>query len=256
MMLLTIDIGNSNLFAVLMDDKGNKIKESRIDTEKQNVIPYYTKWIQDFMIGYDIKDFILSCVVPAITTEVFQVFKNNLQCKGVLLSMDLMNDFEVLLENPKELGADFIATSFGAMKHYPNPIIIVDMGTANKISVINEKNQFVGGIIAAGMGIEKKAMEEMIPHLPKIDLLMPKVLIGKSSIECMQSGIVNGNIYSIQGICKQIENDYNQNVSKILTGGYGNIIYQEMTDFIFNPYLLNEGLYEIYQLIVKERSSR
>jgi len=248
-MLLTIDIGNSNLFAVLMDDAGQHIKESRIETERKNVAVYYSEWIHQFGEGYVIEDFILSCVVPSITNEVFIVLQEALQVEGVLLSMDIMNDFEVLLENPKELGADFIATSIGAIRKYQKPLLIVDMGTANKISVISETGQFLGGIIAAGMGIEKKAMEDMIPHLPTIELEIPKKLVGRNTIACMQSGIVNGNIYSIQGICQQIEKDYGVEFTKILTGGYGNVIYEKMEMFTFDSYLLNDGLYEIYRTL-------
>ena len=248
-MLLTIDIGNSNLFAVLMDETGKHIKESRIETERINVAEYYSAWITQFKEGNVINDFILSCVVPSITQEVFLVLQETLQVKGILLNMDIMDGFEVLLDNPKELGADFIATSIGAINKYQKPLLVVDMGTANKISVINEAGQFVGGIIAAGMGIEKKAMEDMIPHLPKIELEIPEQLVGSNTIACMQSGIVNGNIYSIQGICQQIEKEYGLDFTKILTGGYGNVIYRKMENFAFDSYLLNDGLWYIYQNI-------
>ena len=248
-MLLTIDIGNSNLFAVIMNESGKHIKESRIETVRINVVEYYSAWITQFKEGNIINDFILSCVVPSITQEVFLVLQEALRVEGILLSMDIMDGFEVLLDNPKELGADFIATSIGAINKYQKPLLVVDMGTANKISVINEAGQFVGGIIAAGMGIEKKAMEDMIPHLPKIELGIPEQLVGNNTIACMQSGIVNGNIYSIQGICRQIEKEYGLVFTKILTGGYGNVIYQKMEDFVFDPYLLNDGLYEIHQML-------
>lgn len=244
-MILTIDIGNSNLVAVLYDEQKECIITDRIPTVREDVSAYYGEWIKKFLNGYQVEGFIISCVVPKITDEVMELFGQELNCEGLLLTSALVPEFKVSIDNPVELGSDLIATAYGALSKYPAPIAITDMGRANKVSVITKDKVFEGVIISPGIGVSNDAMGLLITHLPKIKLELPKELIGKDTITCMQSGLLYGVICSMEGLVDRIDRELGYSTKRVLTGGYANIVHTEM-NMEFEPNLLNDGLLEIY----------
>lgn len=247
-MILTIDIGNSNLVAVLYDKGKEIVTTDRIQTVREDVSNYYGDWIVEFLKRIEVKEvdgFIVSCVVPSITEEVMKTLNLKLRREGLLLTSTLVPEFKVSVDNPSELGSDLIATAYGALGKYSAPLTITDMGSANKISVIKKDQVFEGVIISPGIGVSNDAMGLLITHLPKIKLELPKTLIGKDTITCMQSGLLYGVICSMEGLVDRIDEVLGYPTRRILTGGYANIVYGEMA-MEFEPYLLNDGLLEIY----------
>lgn len=254
-MLLTIDIGNSNIVCVVYSDTKEQLYDARYETIKEDILTAYFNFVQEKLLPlkekYQLEAFIVSSVVPSVDSVFFDTVEKLLNIKGYRCTTDSVPELEILLTNPKELGADFIATSYGAMAKYDKPIIVADLGSATKLSAINRKGQFAGGIIMPGLRIAQDALNRFIPHLPMIPLEIPKSVLGIDTITAMQAGLMFSTIDSILGISKRIECEFNQNCTKILTGGLSVLIKDDTKSFVFEPFLLNEGLFEIYKKIVK-----
>lgn len=251
-MLLTIDVGNSNLVAVVYDDHRHLVFDERIVTQKQNVATYYEDWLIRLLSKVNhlaaIEGVIFSSVVPSITRDIVDIIKSKTHLDPMIVSADLLSEFVVHLDQRNQLGADFIATSFGAMADYPLPAIVADLGSATKISVLNAKGEFEGGVIVPGVGISVEALVGFIKHLPEIELKVPDKVIGKNTILAMQSGLLYGVISSVEGLADRIETELGQPITRLLTGGYSKIVQAHMPTFIYDEFLLNNGLYEIYQM--------
>lgn len=250
-MLLTLDIGNTNVVVVVYDKDKKLCFSQRFVTVKKDALIFYAQWLQENILPrskeLDINAYCLSCVVPSITHAVELSIKQNLHIEGLTVSVKTVPEFIIHLVEPEELGADFIATSFGAMAKYPLPIILADLGSATKISVLNAKGEFEGGIISPGVGISIDALNRFIPHLPAIKMEVPKHIIGKDTISSMQSGWLYGTITSVEGMADRIEHELGVTATRVLTGGYSISLHHAFSGFVYDEYLLNEGLFEIYR---------
>jgi type III pantothenate kinase len=193
-MLLTIDVGNSNLVAVVYDSHRNRVFDERIVTQKQNVIAYYEDWLIRLLAKLNhlnaIEGVIFSSVVPSITNDIVSIIKDKTNLDPMIVTTDLVSEFVIHLEERKHLGADFIATSYGAMADYPLPAIVADLGSATKISVLNAKGEFEGGVIVPGVGISVEALVGFIKHLPEIELKVPGQSHRKKYDPCHAVGVV------------------------------------------------------------------
>ncbi len=250
-MLLTIDVGNSNLVAVVYDWQRNRVFDERIVTQKQNVVAYYEDWLIRLLTKLShlqaIEGVIFSSVVPSITQEIIAIIKEKTGLDPMIVTTDLVEEFVIHLEQRDHLGADFIATSYGAMADYSVPAIVADLGSATKISVLNANGEFEGGVIVPGVGISVEALVGFIRHLPEIELKVPDRVIGNNTITAMQSGLLYGVIASVEGLADRIEKELGQPITRLLTGGYAKIVRDYMPRFVYDEFLLNNGLFEIYQ---------
>lgn len=253
-MILTVDVGNSNLVAVIYDLNKQRIYDERLETQKENVVNYYKQWLdQLFSKKVDretLTGVVLSSVVPAITNDLIHLLKEYTALDVYVVMASKLRDFKIHLKERDHIGADFIATSYGTMAKYPLPAIVADLGSATKISVINQHKEFKGGVIVPGIGVSSDALVRFIPHLPAVDLTLPTHVIGSDTIEAMQSGVLYGAIATVEGLADKIEKELGLPVTRIITGGYAKIIYHAMPDFTYDEFLLSEGLYEIF---IKEK---
>jgi len=253
-MLLTIDIGNSNIVPVLYADDKTRFYSDRFETVKNNMV-FYTNWIIKDLVPlknkYPFDTVIVSSVVPSVTAHINTLLQEILKVEVISCSSDLVKDFNIKLDNPNEIGADFIATSFGAMAKYKLPIVIADLGSATKLSALNAEGEFEGGIIIPGIKVSQDALNHFIPHLPSIPLDIPSKAIGKSTTLAMQSGLLYGHIDAITGLSLRLEKELKGKVTRIVTGGFSYLLHQYMPKFEFEPFLLNDGLFEIYHRYVK-----
>lgn len=249
-MLLTIDVGNSNVVVAVYDNQKQRVFQQRFVTVKENVSDFYRDWVRHDLLPLsrkiELTAYCIGSVVPAITAEIIGIIESELKIKGVNVSTKTVPEFVVKLTDPTELGADFIATSVGAMAKYPLPIILADLGSATKISVLDSNGEFKGGIISPGIGISSEALTRFIPQLPAIKIEVPKKVIGNDTITSMQSGLLYGAIAMVEGLAMKIETELGMQATKVVTGGYAAELYQAMKDFIYDDFILNEGLYEIY----------
>lgn len=249
-MILTIDVGNSNIVSVIYDETGVPIFQKREETLRDvSNLEYQElfKNLQNEAEAIDIKSVVLSCVVPSVEEYIIEAINVIFQIEVLSIQASEVSQLKIMLDDPNELGADFVATTLGAFKKYEKPIIIVDMGSATKISVVDSDMNFLGGVISPGIGIMANGLHQKIPHLPPIKIEKPEVILGRNTIECIQSGIINGAIASVTQMSKDIEKEINMSCTKVITGGYSNL-FKDTTEFIVDSLLLNDGLYHFYLL--------
>lgn len=243
-MILTIDLGNSNTVLVGYDE-GDIVYEKRVITYKEKVTENYTAVFS--AISESVEAVVVSCVVPLIEDEFIALVQHFFKVKAIKVNGSTIKDFKIIVADPKEVGSDLIATSIGASAKYDLPAIVADIGSATKVTYTDETGLFSGAIIIPGIGISLKAMTDYIPHLPKVDLQVPQDVLGVDSIGAIQSGLMYGVMGQVEGIADRIEEKKVIRCSRILTGGYAVLIKDHIKNFIYDPHLLNDGLYEIYK---------
>lgn len=252
-MLLTIDIGNSNVVLALYDEAGQRRFDARMETFKSQDRIAYEAWMKEHILVHQLNfdHFIISSVVPMIDALFFDLMHTLSNKPGIPIDVSMFPNLNVDLDNPKELGADLIATYYGAILRYAPPIIIADCGSANKITVIDERGNFRGGLIMPGIKVSQDALNQFIPHLPNIPLSVPPSVIGHDTISAMQAGLMYSNISALEGISERIERELGQSCTKLLTGGLSVPLAPALPDFVHEPFLLNEGLYDIFHAFKK-----
>jgi type III pantothenate kinase len=241
-MNITIDIGNTNINIALYN-KHQMINQSKMETVDCQTSSDVIQLLKTFDLT-EVLNVGLSCVVPRLYSTV----KSELQSLGYnlfIITPDNLPDVDINAVDRNEMGADLLAAAIGAIKHYPTPCLVADLGSASKLIVINKHQGIEGVIIQPGIKMSFEAMVSNIKQLPKIDFELPASVIGHDTISALQSGLLFGAVASINGMADLISQETGEAYTKILTGGYSNIIYQAMPDFIFDPNLLLDGINEI-----------
>lgn len=243
-MLLTIDVGNSNTVLIIYDED-TVVFEKRLITIKKDFGSYY----KDNLVGlkHAIDAIIISCVVPVVLDVITESCLDAFSIEPSILSGESIQGLEIFLDNPLEIGADFIATSIGASTKYDAPLIVADIGSATKLTLTETGRRFMGGVILPGLGTSVRSLTEFIPHLPEVGLQVPEKVVGDSTIGAIQAGIMYGLIAQIEGIAERMERERGIKCVKILTGGYARLIKDYLPDFIYDDTLLNDGLHTIYK---------
>ena len=239
--ILTLDVGNSNYQCIIYQEDMQIRYNKRVDSIRDpNQLDSYFKQIQASM-PHSIDIVVISSVIPHMTQALLNKATQIFQTKVIKCQLNEV-DLDVKLPDPNELGADFIASAIAVKHKYPQPTLIIDMGTANKVSLItNEPFALIGGIISPGIGQQFNAYTEILSHLSQTSIQVPKSVIGTNTIECIQSGITYGTLFGLYGICDAMEKELNQPCYRVITGGY-NHIYSNL-DVHHDPTLVNDGLY-------------
>ena len=156
--------------------------------------------------------------------------------------------FNIIMDNPKTTGSDMIVDAVAALKEYPAPLIIIDMGTATTMSVIDPAGNYIGGVILPGLKISLDTLSSRTAQLPQISLETPGKIIGKNTIDCMRSGIMYGTAAMIDGIIDRMEDELGQKTTVIATGGLSRFVMPLCRhDIIIDNALLLKGLFILYQ---------
>lgn len=246
-MLLTIDVGNSDIVTILYDNNKQVLNYDRRATIKKDCIEAYNEYINDIksIFNIDKAKYIVSCVVPSIKPVLKASFEKQLKTKGKCIDYKSYPGISKLLDPPQEIGADLVASSVEIIENFQQPTIIIDMGTATKLIVVDE-NTIIGVAISLGVAKTAKAIVDSIPHLPTVELKFPNKIVGQNTIESIQSGIMFSTIATINGYTALIEQYFNKKVKKVITGGISRLFKDELNDFTYKPNLVNDGLYTIY----------
>ena len=196
----------------------------------------------------DIEGCIISSVVPQITNIAKLAVKKILKKEPIVLGPGIKTGLNIMMDQPGQLGADLVADAVAGIAEYQVPLIIVDMGTATTVSVVDEKKSYVGGMIMPGMRIALDALTARASQLSGISIEAPKKVIGKNTIECMKSGVLYSNAAAIDGIIDRIEEEIGQKATVIATGGLAKkIVPHCKREIILDEYLLLKGLLVIYE---------
>lgn len=250
-MILAVDIGNSNIVMGCFEDEKILFTE-RLSTNLQATTLEYTIMIKNILElnGFNDCSFqggIISSVVPSVTLAVKAAMERLTDHRVMVVGPGIKTGLKILLDNPAQLGSDRVADAVAAINNYPVPLIIVDMGTATTISVIDHDKNFLGGMILPGLRASLDSLTNRTSQLPNISLVPPKKIIGSNTIDCMKSGVINGTASSIDGIIDRIEDELGEKCTVISTGGVSQTIIPFCKkDIILDDQLLLKGLMIIY----------
>lgn len=251
-MIFVLDSGNTHtVIGVFKDDQLKyewRIKTDRHKTEDEFGILIKSLFDLKGISFSDITGMIISSVVPPIIKALEKMCKVYFKLDPLIVGRSHVNPYlEMNYPYPKEIGADRIVNAVGAIEKYGAPVILIDFGTATTYCYINAEEQYCGGLIAPGINISMEALFTKASKLPKIGINKPAHVIGKSTVEAMQSGMFYGYVGQVDGIVRRIQEDLGSNPTVIATGGLASLIANESeTIDHVDSHLTLEGLYIIY----------
>lgn len=250
-MILAIDIGNSNIVIGCCDN--NKILfVERLSTKHSATELEYAISFKNVLELYgihskDISGGIISSVVPSITNVIKRSMKKIINKDVMVVGPGIKTGLSILTDNPAQLGSDLVVDAVAGINEYSLPLIIIDMGTATTVSVVDEKECYAGTIIMPGMRVSLDSLVGRTSQLPKIGLDPPKNIIGKNTVDAMKSGILYSTAASIDGIIDRIEEELGKKANVVATGGLsGTVIPLCKRDIVLDDELLLKGLMIIY----------
>ena len=251
-MILAIDIGNTNIVVGCIDDEKTyfieRLSTVRTKTELEYAVDLKTVLDIYHIKKTDIEGCIISSVVPQITDRARLAAEKILKKEVMVLGPGVKTGLNIMMDNPGQLGADMVADAVAGLASYPVPFIVIDMGTATTVSVVNDKKQYIGGMILPGVGVSLDALTSRASQLSGISIDAPKHIIGKNTIECMKSGVLYSNAAALDGIVERIEEELGQRTTVIATGGLAKkIVSHCKREIILDEDLLLKGLRVIYE---------
>lgn len=252
-MLLAVDIGNTNIVFGCVDRNGNIVVFERISTNHYATSAEYASLIKNIMEMNsfrcsDIDDAIMSSVVPSVTNTVKEAIRKLFNVEVMIVGPGVKTGLNILIDNPRQLGSDQAVDAVAAINKYPVPLIIIDMGTATTISVVDRNKNYLGGLIMTGMGVAADALIQRTAQLPKIDFELPPNIIGRNTIDCMKSGALYSNACAIDGIIERIEEEMGEPCTAVATGGLAPVVVPLCRrNIIADGDLLINGLSIIYE---------
>ncbi|MGM0379745.1 MAG: type III pantothenate kinase [Bacillota bacterium] len=252
-MLLAFDVGNTNtVFGIYEKDK--LLDYWRISTTKGKTEDELIVLIKQLLNMKDYKlesvnRVIISSVVPQVMYSLEHMADKYCGVKAMIVGPGIKSGINIKYDNPKEVGADRIVNSVGALKKYGKGLIIVDFGTATTFDVVSDKGAYLGGAILPGIKISQDALFRKAAKLTRVELVKPKKVIAKNTVESIQSGIIYGYAGSVKNIVERMKKELPYDVKVIATGGLANLIGEvaESIDVI-DKFLTLDGLKFIHDL--------
>jgi len=250
--LLVIDVGNTH--TVLGVFQGAALRAQwRLATSREQTADEYGILIHNLFTlerlpSTDISGIMIASVVPPLNVVLGEMARKYLRMEPVFLGPGTRTGMPIHYDNPQEVGADRIADAVAAYEKYGGPCIVVDFGTAITFDAISEKGEYLGGVIAPGIGIAAEALFERAAKLPRVEVREPQRLIGTNTVASMQSGLFYGAVGLVDGILDRLCAEMGKKTKVIATGGQATLVagaskYKPPVD----PSLTLDGLRIIYE---------
>ena len=251
-MILTVDIGNSNI--VLGAVEGSEIRfEARLRTDATKTSDEYCIDLKMILEVYgvqpaDIEGSIIASVVPQVLNSMQTAIKKLTGKSALVVGPGLKTGLNIAIENPAQTGADLVVGCVAALREHKAPMIIIDMGTATTMIVLDKNSAMIGGCIMPGVKISMDALTDRTALLPGLQLDQPKKAIGRNTIDCMRSGIMMGAACMIDGMIERMEAELGYETTVIATGGIAKFVLPMCKkEIIYDKDLLVKGLATLYR---------
>lgn len=251
-MILAIDIGNTNI--VFGGVEGEQICfEARIHTDRLKTSDQYCIDLKMILEVYGIEErsiegCIISSVVPQVLNSMQTAVRKLIGKKALVVGPGLKTGLNILLDNPAQMGADLVVSDVAALREHKPPLIVIDMGTATTMSVLDEKGAHIGGCVCPGVKISMDALTGGTSLLPGIRLDQPRKAIGRNTADCMRSGIMLGNACMIDGMVSRFEEELGHKCTVVATGGIAKYIVPLCrTPIVYDKDLIIKGLAILYR---------
>ncbi len=250
-MVLAIDMGNTNIvIGCIAQEKILFVERLCTDlskTELEYAIGFKTVLELYGIESKDIEGAIISSVVPPLTHIVEAAVAKIIGKKAMVVGPGIKTGLNILMDDPKGVGADLIVDAVAGISKYGAPLIIVDMGTATTISVIDQNKNYIGGMIIPGLKVSLESLVNRTSQLTRISMDPPKKVIGKNTVDSMKSGIILGNASMLDGMLDRIMDELGYQAKVIATGGLAGVLIPLCKhDVIIDDELLLKGLSIIY----------
>ena len=260
-MILALDVGNTNMVLGCIDGDECLFVE-RLSTVRTKTELEYAIDIKNVLDIYhihrsDIEGGIVSSVVPQITNIVKLAVEKILKKEVLVVGAGIKTGLNIRMDNPAQLGSDLVVNAVAGIAEYPVPLLILDLGTANTVSVIDKNKNYIGGMIYPGIGVSLDSLTARASQLGGIGIEAPEHIIGKNTVECMKSGIIYSSAAAIDGIIDRLQDELEGEATVIATGGLAKkIVPYCKREIILDDDLLLKGLAVIYRKNRKVQKSR
>lgn len=254
-MLLTIDIGNTNVTLGVFDGDSIqadwRLRSSR-HASKDEVGMYLVGLFQHAgLSAQDLDGVCLASVVPPLTGTYVQACKQYLKTTPLVVETGVKTGVKVMVSEPRSVGADRIVNACAVKEKVGGPAIVVDFGTATTFDALDKEGNYLGGAIAPGLEIAADSLSGRTAKLPRVELVVPQKVIGKTTIDAIRSGLVYGYVALVEGMIERISEELSDDPVVVATGGLAGLI-SSLTDSIdqVEPNLTLDGLRLIWNLNV------
>ncbi|MDP9036278.1 MAG: type III pantothenate kinase [Myxococcota bacterium] len=227
-MLLAIDVGNTNIVYGLFDGE-RLVHQFRIESARGRMVDEYAVQLHALlhMHGVDpagVQAAIVACVVPSLTDPMMQVVKRGFGRDALVVGPGIRTGMPILIDNPREVGADRIADAVAGYEKAKGGVIVVDFGTSTNFDCVTGKGEYLGGVLAPGLQISADALFTRAARLPRVEIARPPKVVGRNTVHAMQSGIVYGYVGLVDGIVERLKAELDYPCAVIATGGLASLI--------------------------------
>ena len=253
-MILAIDMGNTNIVIGCVDEE-KVLFEERLATDLSKTELEYVVIFKTVLELYGIEKekvtgAIISSVVPQLVNIIKSAVYKLIKVDPMVVGPGVKTGLNILMDEPRRVGSDLIVDAVAAINNYGTPVIVIDMGTATTMSVIDRKGNYIGGVIMPGIRVSVDSLVSRTAQLQRISLDAPDKVIGKNTINCMKSGVVYGNASCIDGMIDRLAEEMGESpddVKVVATGGLARVILPQCRhNIIQDDELLLKGLKIIY----------
>lgn len=252
-MLLTIDIGNTNLTLGLYEGE-ERGPNWRLATDHARMPDEYglqfLGLLEHAKCGEDcLTGIVLASVVPQLTQRVVQACSEYLKIEPLVVDTGVKTGVRILYEDPKAVGADRVADAVAVMKFYGGPACVIDFGTATTFNALTKDGDYLGGAITAGVNLAAEALYTRAAKLPRMDLQRPPSVIGRNTVHAMQSGLLFGYVSMVEGMVARFRSELGSDMKVVATGGLAEVVAKETEVIdVIAPWLTLDGLRIIWEL--------
>ena len=261
-MILAIDAGNTNIVLGLIENGEIRSVAPRIATDVNKTDYQYAVEIENILdfVGVDVTEAegaILSSVVWPLTDTLRSAVKLLTGTAPLVVGAGIKTGLNICIDDPGQVGADLVVGAVAGLALAEPPMILVDMGTATTMTVLDEKGRFLGGAIIPGLRLSMDALSQGTSLLPRVALDAPDKCVGSNTVACMQSGAIFGTAAMLDGMIRRMEKELGQSATVIATGGLaGRVIPYCEKEIRYEPDLLLKGLALLWEKNRKDRRDR
>ena len=257
-MIFAIDAGNTYIVAGGLVN-GAIAFTCTLSTDKNKTADEYAILLRNLIAlrGVDsaaMEGAIISCVVPSLTAKLREALFQVTGKRPLVVGPGIKTGLNILLDNPGQMGSDLVSIAVGALGHYKLPCVTVDMGTATVLGVLDSQGSYIGGALCPGLALSLEALAGGTSQLPNVELTPPDRVIGRSTVECMQSGMLYGFAALLDGMLARVEAELGATPTIVFTGEHTELMAGlcKRQDIITDPHLILKGLWLIYEKNVRK----